>query len=386
MKYGNNADEFMLDAEIDTVFSENFDSGLANGPADRLETFGILQNALNCSVNLGFKPVSQSRLLFVVPGDCIFKFEPCLLIKNYLARDERPLMRSFSSARTWSQGIPLCGLRASSSPRRSNSAICSGVNSSSTSPNSSQTFSATSYCSSTGNRRICSKISDALMAIIYPVMLPAQTTFSVCVTAAANPNPPAHSVRSLARRELRVPGTSSIRSFQPGTQRMGIPARVVNSQHRDFVRTDLSTGEPRLMQYGYSCHCCVLLPFKKDGGTRILNLGLFKACPRHFEPIISRTSKVTYGSRRQASPVSRCAFWISPSVARIPSDCQSGGILVFREWGFYVFMMTHPSAERCVEPRGWCCATAAVAAPPRLQQSVDGFPSVDCSAGSVPRR
>jgi hypothetical protein len=69
--------------------------------------------------------------------------------------------------RTCSHGIPLSGLRLNRSARRSASAICSGGNPSSKSPNSSNIWTATSRRSFSGKRRICSKISAALTSPIY---------------------------------------------------------------------------------------------------------------------------------------------------------------------------------------------------------------------------
>jgi hypothetical protein len=107
VKYGNDADEFRLDAEKDAVILKNFDPGHANRPADQLESFGVLQDAFDGGVYFTFKAVSQTRLLFVIPNDGIFKFEPGLRVEDYLAGHVRPLIRSFSSVRTCSQGIPV---------------------------------------------------------------------------------------------------------------------------------------------------------------------------------------------------------------------------------------------------------------------------------------
>src|SRR5688572_20097231 len=61
-KNRNNTDEIRLDAEIDRVFVEHLNSGFAYRPTNELKSFGILQDALNSSVNFGFEPISQSQL------------------------------------------------------------------------------------------------------------------------------------------------------------------------------------------------------------------------------------------------------------------------------------------------------------------------------------
>ena len=65
------------------------------------------------------------------------------------------------SARTVSEGMPRSGCARASADRLSSSAICSGDNSSS--PHSLKIRSAISRCSGAGRRRICSRISVALM-------------------------------------------------------------------------------------------------------------------------------------------------------------------------------------------------------------------------------
>jgi len=171
VKNGDDANEVRLYAEINFVFGENIHSRFASILGDQLKPFRVAQDVLKGDVNFGFKPVAQSGLLRFIPNDRLFKFEPRLRVENYLARHARPLIRSFNSARTCSHGIPLCGLRRNASPRRSNSASCSGVGSAS---NFSRSCSKTSRCSSNGSFSTCSMTCVALMALIYPVGRSAQ--------------------------------------------------------------------------------------------------------------------------------------------------------------------------------------------------------------------
>jgi len=86
------------------------------------------------------------------------------LFLNERSKNDHLARNRFSmSATTSSKARPRSGCCRISSARRSSSAICSGVNSSSNSPNSWRIFSTTSCCSSGGNCRICSEISAALM-------------------------------------------------------------------------------------------------------------------------------------------------------------------------------------------------------------------------------
>jgi hypothetical protein len=108
----------------------------------------------------------------MIPFDGILKFKPRFPVEDYLAHF-RFLSLSGSSAQTCSHGIPLSGLWLTRSARRSNSSICSGDKPSSTSPNSSRILPVTSRRSFSGKRRICSKISVALMSTRLPQIYPA---------------------------------------------------------------------------------------------------------------------------------------------------------------------------------------------------------------------
>jgi hypothetical protein len=178
MEDRNYANKIRLNAKVNAVFFEHLHSGLASLLADRSESFRVGEDSLESGMNLGFKTVAHARLLLVVPNDRVFKFKPRFRVQYYLAAQERALIRSFNSARTCSHGIPLAGLRRSSSPRRSNSAICSGVGSSLKPPNSKSMALTSSRRSDSGIRRSSSRISALLMATIYSFDLSAQAAFS----------------------------------------------------------------------------------------------------------------------------------------------------------------------------------------------------------------
>ncbi len=165
VEHRNHTDKIRFDVEIDAVFVEDFHPCLANRLATERKTFGAFKNPLESGVNPGLKPVSQPWLPPVIPGNRLLKFNPGLSAENYLP-SQAPFLfdRLLSSARTFSHVVPFSGWRRSFSARRSNSAICSGVNSSS---NSSRIRWRTSHCSSKGNRRNCSRMSAALMSGLY---------------------------------------------------------------------------------------------------------------------------------------------------------------------------------------------------------------------------
>jgi len=89
----------------------------------------------------------------------------------------RSAKRLSNSAKTCSAGMPPFGFFRSSSARRSSSAFCSGVSSSSESPNSKSMVSTSSRLSASGIRRSSSRISVLLMAAIYSFALSAQARF-----------------------------------------------------------------------------------------------------------------------------------------------------------------------------------------------------------------
>ena len=113
------------------------------------------------------KPLAHSGLALVVPRDRFLKFYFRFRRKEEV--ENHFLSPNFfsSSAKTTSKGIQRSGCSLASFERRSNSAICSGVRSSS--PYSSQILSINSRCSGLGRLRICSKMSDALINSVYQI-------------------------------------------------------------------------------------------------------------------------------------------------------------------------------------------------------------------------
>ena len=168
VEYSRHDDKIRLNAEEDAIFLECLNRGSMDLAAPQWKSFRVFQDALEGGVDFVLKPVSQPRLAFIIPSNGLLKFKPSFPVKDHLAAHFRFLSRSGSSAQTCSHGIPLSGLRLNRSARRSASSICSADKPSSKSPNSSKIWPATSRRSCSGKRRICSKISVALMPLFYP--------------------------------------------------------------------------------------------------------------------------------------------------------------------------------------------------------------------------
>jgi hypothetical protein len=149
---------------IDAVFTKSLESCFVSRRRGEAKAFRGFQNLLERCVNFDSKFVAQAGMLFFLPRCRVFKFQASKGRKDDCAIHAlRLFRRSWSSACTVSHEIPRSGCCRSSSARRSSSATWSGVSSSS--KYSSRTFSATSYCSANGRRRICSMISVAFMAL-----------------------------------------------------------------------------------------------------------------------------------------------------------------------------------------------------------------------------
>ncbi len=129
------------------------------------KSFGRLQYLLKHCIDFNSELIAQPRLMTFIPCRRVLEFQPSERRENdFTPHALRLFKRSWSSDCTVSQGMPRSGCSRSSSARRSSSAICSGVSSSS---NFSRSCSKTSRCSSNGSRFICSKTCVALMAGIY---------------------------------------------------------------------------------------------------------------------------------------------------------------------------------------------------------------------------
>jgi len=171
----NHIDGIQFNRIIDAVFAKSLKNCLVSGWRSEVKSFRGFQNLLEDCVNFNSKFVTQAWTLSFIPCCRVFKFQTGEWCENNFAFHAlRLFRRSWSSACTVSHGRPRSGCCRSSSARRSNSASCSGVGSSS---NLSRSCSKTSRCSSNGSFSTCSKTWAALMAAIYSFDLPAQARF-----------------------------------------------------------------------------------------------------------------------------------------------------------------------------------------------------------------
>jgi hypothetical protein len=163
VEHCSHSDKFRLDTEKDHILGEPLYRSFANCFPPKRKSTRVFEDSFNGGVDFVRKTVSQSRLPVIVPCDSVLKFKPRFEVEYYLATHFRPLSLSGSSLRICSHGMPLLGLRLKRSARRSNSSTSSGDKPSSISPNSSTIWPATLRRSISGKRRICSRISVALI-------------------------------------------------------------------------------------------------------------------------------------------------------------------------------------------------------------------------------
>jgi hypothetical protein len=164
--------------------------GLLGQPAGEGKSFRVLANRFEKSLQVLGESLADTRLAFVVEVDGVGKFQFRFLL-NEDSKTHRLARNRFSmSATTSSSGRQSSGCASARSARRSSSAICSGVSSSS---NFSRSCSKTSRCSSNGSRSSCSKTWAwaALMALIYSVDLFAQAGVSTGLNSAIGNRQPA---------------------------------------------------------------------------------------------------------------------------------------------------------------------------------------------------
>jgi len=157
-----------VDNEINRVRPAKHTS-LASSASGFGESKRLGRNRRNNLVRFQGKSNSQPFGLALISGHSFPKFKSGFRVVN--DPESHFLYLSSISSRNCSHGMPRPGFFSASSARRSSSAICSGVSSSS---NLSRSCSNISRCSSNGSLSICSKTWAALMATIYSIDLFAQ--------------------------------------------------------------------------------------------------------------------------------------------------------------------------------------------------------------------
>jgi hypothetical protein len=176
VKNGDHIDAIWFNRIINAVFAKSFKSDLMSQTRDEAKSFGGFQNLQQCCIDVNSEFLSQSSTLIFIPSCRIFKLKAGKRREDDRACHAlRDFKRSWSSTCTISHGIPRSGCCRNSSVRRSSSAICSDVSSSS---KRSRNCSKTSRCSATGSFSICSNTWAALIAEIYSFQLVVQAGFS----------------------------------------------------------------------------------------------------------------------------------------------------------------------------------------------------------------
>ena len=147
------------------------------------EPLRILDQRMQERPQCVIKPEACARGAFFIPNHSVMPFLFGYGFRKDLKRHFTARKRFLISAETSSMGVPRPGLASASSARRSSSAICSGERSSSAVPNSNSMVSKSSRRADAGIRRSSSRISFALMDLIYPVTGAMQMKTQPCETA-----------------------------------------------------------------------------------------------------------------------------------------------------------------------------------------------------------
>ena len=148
----------------------------SNKTCSKTKSLRVATQCLQESPKFVIKSKTDARFAFLIPIHSLIPVPRGFGFRNDFERHFLASRRLRMSAETSSIGVPRPGLLSASSARRSSSAICSGVRSSSKSPNSAQIRSTSSCCSFGDKRLICSRISVALMVLIYQKPTPQQAT------------------------------------------------------------------------------------------------------------------------------------------------------------------------------------------------------------------
>lgn len=192
------------------------------GERKSLRIFGSL---VKHSPNLVGNSVSEGLGIRIIIRNGLLEFRFGLPLKEDPECHRGTRCRFSMSAKTFSIGRQSSGCARAAAARRSNSTICSRVNSSSRPPNPAQICSAISYCSAGGNRRICSSISTALMTLTYSTGMAAQAGFCEVGTGTSLTNPAIHLPYLASSRACKV----SKEIMSSGWSRWSGSRRSINS-------------------------------------------------------------------------------------------------------------------------------------------------------------
>jgi len=167
-RYDHDATMTLIHREEDGIRPGLRNSRTMGPRRDQAVTLGVARKSLQECAEVVIKTQAQTWLARFIPVHRFVPLRPRGCVRDDLKGHLCASKRSRIAAETSSTGTQSAGLLVASSTRRSSSAISSRVKSRSAPPNSAWIFSAISCCSSGDKRRICSRISVALMAQSYP--------------------------------------------------------------------------------------------------------------------------------------------------------------------------------------------------------------------------
>jgi hypothetical protein len=159
---------FDVNREINRIRPRFGQLGFVRQSCRQPKPIGVARQRLEKGLKFVIKSPTHTGFLRFIPIHGLIPFPFGFGFRDDFERHFLASRRFLISAETSSIGVPRPGCLSASSARRSSSAICSGVSSSS--KYSSRTFAATSYCSASGKRWICSRICVALMELNLPAV------------------------------------------------------------------------------------------------------------------------------------------------------------------------------------------------------------------------
>src|SRR5664279_1824277 len=142
---------FDVDGEVNRVRPRFGHFGFPRQCCRQPKSFRVLSQSLQKRLKFIIKSQTNASFAFFIPVHSLIPFQFGFGLRNDFERHFLARRRFLISAETSSMGVPRPGCFNASSARRSSSAICSGVSSSSKSWTTSRIFSNASCCSANGS-------------------------------------------------------------------------------------------------------------------------------------------------------------------------------------------------------------------------------------------
>jgi hypothetical protein len=164
----NHFGSMAFDSEENGIRPRFWHFGFLRQPAGKREASGVLANRSKKSLQIFRESLADSRLALVVKSSRLGEFPFRFRFDDHPKTHRLARNRFSMSATTSSSGRQSSGCARARSARRSSSAICSGVSSSSKSRTTSRIFSKALCCSANGSLQNCSTTCAALMEFSLP--------------------------------------------------------------------------------------------------------------------------------------------------------------------------------------------------------------------------